>query len=175
MEIAENNMGNISKAQCRRFFGAVKKELTLDIGFGITPTAPSICLGNKILLCENDIQYPWFSKQMILHEITHHLIPEDKVHGSRFHGKYAELVNRFLAGKDEGELDPQAELFGWFLEHGWIPPEELGMKLAEAQKAVRERIIEWLEPFVSNTDGYIHITLGKEFLQALEHGEFSED
>ena len=94
----ENNMGNISHKQCLTFFQAIKKELGLAIGFDFTPATPSICLGDKILLCENDIQYPWFTKQMILHEITHHLTPDDNAHGTKFHKKYAELVNRFLAG-----------------------------------------------------------------------------
>ena len=94
----ENNMGNISKNQCREFFEAVKNELSLDIDCDFTPASPSICLGDKILLCENDIQYPWFTKQMILHEITHHLAPEAKTHGTAFHKKFTELVNRFLAG-----------------------------------------------------------------------------
>ena len=98
IKIEENNMGNIAKKQCLEFFRMVREELKLDLDFGFTLAAPSICLGTKILLCENDIQYPWFTKQMILHEITHHLVPEDHKHGSRFHRKYAELVNIFLAG-----------------------------------------------------------------------------
>jgi len=98
LPVEKNNMGNISKEQCLEFFQAVKAELVLGIGFEFTSTTPSICLGDKILLCENDIQYPWFTKQMILHEIAHHLEPDDKFHGVRFHKKYAELVNRFLAG-----------------------------------------------------------------------------
>ena len=96
-KVEENNMGNISKEQCLTFFRAVKDELALDIGFEFTPATPSICLGDKILLSDNDINYPWFTKQMILHEITHHLVPEDKTHGTRFHQKYAQLVGRFLA------------------------------------------------------------------------------
>lgn len=95
----ENNMGNISHDQCRKFFNAVKAELGLEgFGFKFTPATPSICFGDYMLLCENDVGYPWFTKQMILHEITHHLVPEDNSHGNRFHKKYAELVTRFLGG-----------------------------------------------------------------------------
>ncbi len=98
-EIAENNMGNMNDEQAGVFFEMVRSELGLDLEFGITPTSPSICLGSKILICENDLQYPWFTKQMILHEITHHLIPNDHTHGSSFHKKYAELVGIFLGGE----------------------------------------------------------------------------
>lgn len=104
----ENNMGNMDAQQAEAYFNAVKEDLGLSIGFAVTPTAPSICLGDKILLCENDLQYPWFTKMMILHETTHHLTPEDHRHGTTFHHKFAELVLRFLAGeghngnKDEG-------------------------------------------------------------------------
>ena len=48
---------------------------------------------------------------MILHEIAHHLVPEDNSHGTRFHKKYAELVNRFLAGESE-----RATLKDWLVE-----------------------------------------------------------
>lgn len=95
----ENNMGNMDATQAEGFFNDVKAELELsDFGFGIT-TAGSICMGDKILIDERDLNYPWFTKQLILHEIAHHLVPEDMTHGTRFHKKYAELVNRFLAGE----------------------------------------------------------------------------
>ena len=98
MNIEENNMGNMDALQARDFFGEVRAELKLGdkFGFGIT-TAGSICLDDRILIDEKDLSYPWFTKQMILHEIAHHLAPNDKTHGTRFHGKYAVLVNRFLA------------------------------------------------------------------------------
>jgi len=35
------------------------------------------------------------------------------------------------------EADPQAELFGWFLDHGWTPPAELQQKIEQE----RERIM----------------------------------
>ena len=95
----ENNMGDMDAKQAKAFFNAVRAELDLgDFGFGITPASPSICLGDKILICKKDLHYPWFTKQMILHEIAHHLVPEDTSHGTRFHRKFAELVSRFLAG-----------------------------------------------------------------------------
>ena len=94
----ENNMGNMDAGQAEEFFNSVKAELGLgELGFGIT-TAGSICMGDKILIDEKDLHYPWFTKQMVLHEIAHHLAPEDSTHGTRFHKKYAELVSRFLAG-----------------------------------------------------------------------------
>jgi len=93
----ENNIGNMDAKQARKF--AVRAELGLsDFGFGIT-TAGTICMGDKILIDKRDLHYPWFTKQLILHEIAHHLSPEDDRHGTRFHKKYAELVNRFLAGR----------------------------------------------------------------------------
>lgn len=94
----ENNMGNLDAKQAEDYFNAVVAELELsDFGFGIT-TAGSICMGDKILIDERDLQYPWFTKQMILHEITHHLAPEARKHGTLFHRVFAELVNRFLGG-----------------------------------------------------------------------------
>lgn len=98
MKIEENNMGNMDAKQAKRFFNEVAAELDLgDFGFGIT-TAGSICMGDRILIDEKDLQYPWFTKQLILHEITHHIAPEARTHGSAFHRKYAELVSRFLGG-----------------------------------------------------------------------------
>ena len=98
MEVEENNMGNMDAKQAERFFNDVKDALNLeDFGFGIT-TAGSICLSDKILIDERDLHYPWYTKQMILHEIAHHLAPQDNSHGTGFHKKYAELVMRFLAG-----------------------------------------------------------------------------
>ena len=112
MKIEENNMGNMGAKQAGQFFNLVATELGLvNFGFGITPVSPSICLGDKILLCDKDLDYPWFTKQMILHEIAHHLMPEDNSHGTRFHKKYAELVNRFLAGESE-----RATLKDWLVE-----------------------------------------------------------
>ena len=100
MIIEENNMGNMDAVQAKDFFNTVKGELNIsDFGFGIT-TAGSICLGGRILIDERDLSYPWFTKQTILHEITHHLVPGDMSHGTRFHKKYAELINRFLAGEN---------------------------------------------------------------------------
>jgi len=32
------------------------------------------------------------------------------------------------------EADPQAELFGWFLDHGWTPPGELQQKIEKHYK-----------------------------------------
>ena len=43
------------------------------------------------------------------------------------------------------EFDPQAELFGWFLDHGWTPPAELPVKLEEAKKAGIREVVEWVE------------------------------
>lgn len=98
MKADENNMGNMDAVQAKRFFGGVRDDLGIDgFGFEVTPTAPSICLGDKILLCENDLQYPWFTKMMILHEITHHLVPEDYTHGTQFHKKFGHLVLKYLA------------------------------------------------------------------------------
>lgn len=94
----ENNMGNMDAEQAGDFFNIVRDGLGLtNLGFRVTPTAPSICLGDKILLCEKDLNYPWFTKQMILHEISHYLVRDDRTHGTRFHSKYAELVIQFLA------------------------------------------------------------------------------
>ena len=97
-KVEENNMGTMDAVQAKDFFNMVKEDLGLnDFGFSIT-TAGSICLSDKMLIDERDLQYPWHTKHMILHEITHHLAPEAKMHGSQFHRVYAELVNRFLAG-----------------------------------------------------------------------------
>ncbi len=98
----ENNMGNMDAIDARDFFWAVSDELGLggNFGFGIT-TAGSICIGDKILIDERDLNYPWFAKQLILHEIAHHLTPNDNTHGTRFHKVYSELVNKFLAGIEE--------------------------------------------------------------------------
>lgn len=105
----ENNMGNMNATQAEEFFNIVKEELGLaDFGFGIT-TAGSICLGNKILIDKKDLHYPWFTKQIILHEIAHHIVPEARTHGSQFHRKYAELVDRFLAGHKKS-LKPVSEV-----------------------------------------------------------------
>ena len=91
-------MGNMDALQAEAFFCTVRDDLGLSsFGFGIT-TAGSICLNDKILIDERDLHYPWHTKHTILHEITHHLTPQDKTHGTEFHRKYAELVNRFLAG-----------------------------------------------------------------------------
>lgn len=99
----ENNMGNMDASQAEQFFSEVRNSLELgNFGFGIT-TGGSICLGDKILIDERDLGYPWHTKQMILHEVTHHLVPKDTTHGTRFHSKYAELVSRFLGG--EAQLD----------------------------------------------------------------------
>ena len=38
------------------------------------------------------------------------------------------------------EYDPQASEFGWFLKHGWIPPEEAKAKDKECQERV-ERML----------------------------------
>lgn len=110
--IEENNMGNMDAIQARDFFWVVSDCLKLggNFGFGIT-TAGSICLDDRILIDERDLNYPWHTKQMILHEITHHLIPEDRSHGTKFHKKFAELVGRFLAGKDDRDI-----LKNWLIE-----------------------------------------------------------
>ena len=112
MTTEENNMGNMDATQAEDFFWVVSNSLNLGGGFGFGITmAGSICLGDKILIDERDLSYPWHTKQMILHEITHHLIPDDKTHGTKFHKKYAELISRFLAG--EGDKDT---LMNWLIE-----------------------------------------------------------
>jgi hypothetical protein len=105
-------MGNMDGRKAETWFNAVKAELGLSkLGFDITPTSPSICLGDKILICEKDLHYPWFTKQVILHEISHHLVPIDKTHGTAFHKVYAGLVSQFLAGyRKPGELLTPAEI-----------------------------------------------------------------
>lgn len=109
--IEENNMGNMDAMQAEKFFNNVKDELNLGgFNFGIT-TAGSICLKDRILIDKRDLNYPWFTKQMILHEIAHHLAPEDKTHGVKFHRKYAELVNKFLAGVNGSDT-----LINWLIE-----------------------------------------------------------
>jgi len=56
--------------------------------------------------------------------------------------------------QETSEYDPQAVEFGWFIEHGWLTPEEARMKDAECQERV-ERIkgeIErksWNTPYIS--------------------------
>jgi len=98
VRIDENNMGNMNAKQAEEFFNMVRDDLGLkDFGFGIT-TAGSICLPDKILIDERDLQYPWHTKHMILHELTHHIAPNAKLHGTRFHMEYANLVLRYLAG-----------------------------------------------------------------------------
>ena len=49
------------------------------------------------------------------------------------------------------EFDPQAELFGWFLDHGWTPPAELPVKLEEAKLAGRREVVEWI---IKNSYGF---------------------
>ena len=100
VKIVENNMGNMDATQAEEYFNTVKSQLNLGLGFGIT-TAGSICLRDRILIDERDLNYPWFTKQLILHEIAHYLTREDNSHGTRFHKKYAELVNRFLAENND--------------------------------------------------------------------------
>jgi len=47
-------------------------------------------------------------------------------------GKTASIKEaKFEKKCKECEYDPQAAEFGWFLEHGWIPPEEAKKKEAE--------------------------------------------
>jgi len=95
----ENNMGNMSAEQAEEYFNAVVAKLELgNFGFGIT-TAGSICMGDKILIDEKDLQLPWFTKQLVLHEIAHHLTQDDRRHGTRFHRTFAVMVDRFLAGQ----------------------------------------------------------------------------
>jgi len=91
----DNNMGNITVEQAESFFNAIILELGITLQFEITD-AGSICIKDKIFIDKKDLQYPWFTKQLILHEIAHYLVPDDYIHGTRFHEKYAELVERFL-------------------------------------------------------------------------------
>lgn len=97
MTTKENNMGNMSQEEAIEFFSQVKDSLGESVSLDFT-TAGSICIGDTIFLDYRDLQYPWYTKQMILHEIAHHLVPEDYTHGTKFHQKYAYLVSRFLAG-----------------------------------------------------------------------------
>ena len=39
--------------------------------------------------------------------------------------------------QETSEYDPQAVEFGWFIEHGWLTPEEARMKDAECQERVK--------------------------------------
>ena len=48
----------------------------------------------------------------------------------------AELKGEGIA-QETSEYDPQAVEFGWFIEHGWLTPEEARMKDAECQERVK--------------------------------------
>ncbi len=104
VHIEENNMGNMTAEQAVKFFHMVKESQGLTgLEFDITPISPSIYLGYKILLCESDLQYPWFTKMMILHEFAHHFAPQDTTHGTQFHREFGRLVVKYLAGEDREE------------------------------------------------------------------------
>lgn len=55
-----------------------------------------------------------------------------------------DIAEEISALFDEEGTDPQAKEFGWYIEHGWTPPEELKMKKEGIRKDERERIIEWM-------------------------------
>lgn len=97
----ENNMGNMDAQQAEAYFNAVVLDLGINkLKFQLT-TAGSVCLGINVYIDNKDLQYPWFTKQLILHEITHYLEPQAKTHGTLFHARYALLVKRYLAGITE--------------------------------------------------------------------------
>ena len=98
MKVAEDNMGTMDASQARRFFREVTNELDLGyLAFHIT-TAGSVYIDGSIFIDKKDLHYPWYTKQLILHEIAHHLSPKDFSHGTAFHKQYAKLINTFLVG-----------------------------------------------------------------------------
>lgn len=151
MIVEENNMGNMGATQAEDYFNAIVAELGLvDFGFGIT-TSGSICLKDKILIDERDLQYPWHTKHMILHELTHHLVPEDNFHGIRFHKKYADLVSRFLAGAEGRDATIK-----WLIErrrklqekkehHLQLNPKDIqGARIASIKARALQEVINYL-------------------------------
>ncbi len=95
MTNAENNMGNMSKDEAIEFFNAVKEDLHEPIRLEFTD-AGSICIKDTIFLDYRDLQYPWYTKQMVLHEVAQYLEPDDMMHGTRFHYSFANLIQKYL-------------------------------------------------------------------------------
>ena len=48
--------------------------------------------------------------------------------------RIADLLITIITKQAQEDIDPQAELFVWFIEHGWTPPGELKNKIKEAQE-----------------------------------------
>ncbi|KKM81337.1 hypothetical protein LCGC14_1330840 [marine sediment metagenome] len=102
MRIAGNNMGNMSKKEVRFFFNSVISELGIDLKLEFTPTAPSIYLGDKILICTQDLNdYKWAVKERVLHEIAHHFEKGKRTHGKNYYRAYVKLLGEFMVGFNE--------------------------------------------------------------------------
>jgi len=44
----------------------------------------------------------------------------------------------------ECEYDPQAEMFGWLIDHGWTPPGELQQRIEQERERIESWLYEWL-------------------------------
>ena len=94
-----NNIGCMSKAEIEDFATMVLKECDYPYTMKWT-TAGDIVIEPFIYIDERHInEYPYMAKERVLHEVAHiDTHPQDDRHGELFHRRYAELVNRFLAG-----------------------------------------------------------------------------
>ncbi len=98
-DILTNNIGCMSKEQIEEFADMVLTECGYPHKMKWT-TAGNILIGSIIYIDERNInQYPYLAKYWVLHEIAHiDTWPQDDRHGELFHGRLAELINRFMAG-----------------------------------------------------------------------------
>ncbi len=94
-----NNIGCMSKVQIENFAAMVLQQCGYLYTMKWT-AAGDIMIEPFIYIDERHIdEYPYIVKERVLHEIAHiDTHPQDDRHGEIFHRKYAELVNRFLAG-----------------------------------------------------------------------------
>ncbi|KKL08593.1 hypothetical protein LCGC14_2574300 [marine sediment metagenome] len=99
-----NNIGCMSRVQIEDFAARVLRECGYPYTMKWT-TAGNIMIEPFIYIDERNIgQYPYLTKYWVLHEIAHiDTHPQDDRHGELFHGKLAELINRFVAGYVAGE------------------------------------------------------------------------
>lgn len=94
-----NNIGCMSKSEIEDFATMVLEECGYPYTMKWT-TAGDIVIEPFIYIDERHIdEYPYMVKERVLHEVAHiDTHPQDDRHGELFHRRYAELVNRFLAG-----------------------------------------------------------------------------
>ncbi|KKK60662.1 hypothetical protein LCGC14_3022130, partial [marine sediment metagenome] len=94
-----NNIGCMGKTEIEDFATMVLRECGYSYTMKWT-TAGDIVIKPFVYIDESHInEYPYIVKERVLHEVAHiDTWPQDDRHGELFHRKYAELVNRFLAG-----------------------------------------------------------------------------